>query len=523
MNTYSSPIFRLVFVLFFSGISTTCLSQFWDFTEPERLSSFVNSEAEESMPIFSKDSSILFFVRTFDASNTGSEFDQDIWFSRKDANGFFSKSERLSVMNSKLNNSVCGISADGNTIYLVDSYDTKSRKVKGISSSSFKNNKWSTPKPISIPNLNLSGNFISFFMSKTEDVLFVSYIGNASLGEEDLYVLVKENGSWSEPKHLGNVINSTRFEISPYIVDTHDTLFFSSNGHGGFGDADIFYSIRLDDSFTNWSTPVNMGEKINSPGFDAYLIHAGNAFYWSSNRSSEKSDLYFSKHIPPPPIELAADVKQAFDPKNGHEITLNVNGGAKQLRFEWSNGDTIQHPKNVKAGIYTVVVSDEWGQKATLQVEVKDPPVVVPMIASVADANKSDAKKLKSSNAKTPEFDESLNKDLNNHIIYFDNNSSYFNGDNRKVLTKIVPILQQQPELKIFVQSYCDKNGTDNYNFWLSEKRMNRVIEYLVANGIDRSRITGDYKGETEPMVNCKNCSELQLKLNRRTTIKFVK
>jgi outer membrane protein OmpA-like peptidoglycan-associated protein len=118
--------------------------------------------------------------------------------------------------------------------------------------------------------------------------------------------------------------------------------------------------------------------------------------------------------------------------------------------------------------------------------------------------------------------DEELNKDLNNNIIYYDENSSYFNAENRIVMTNIVPILKSKPELKIFIQSYCDKQGSNDYNLWLSEKRMNRVIDYLVANGIERSRISGNFKGEAEPLVNCKSCNDKQLRLNRRTTIKFV-
>ena len=116
-----------------------------------------------------------------------------------------------------------------------------------------------------------------------------------------------------------------------------------------------------------------------------------------------------------------------------------------------------------------------------------------------------------------------FNKELKNNIIYYDENSSYLNRENKSELDKIIPILNSKPELKIFIQSYCDKNGTNHYNYWLSERRMKRVIAYLEKNGVDKDRLSGDYKGESSPLIKCANCNEEQLRLNRRTTIKFKK
>ena len=74
---------------------------------------------------------------------------------------------------------------------------------------------------------------------------------------------------------MGNKINSNKYDISPFLSNGQDTLFFSSNGFGGEGDADIFFSVRQDDSWTNWSTPQNLGNKINTPKFDAYFVKNG--------------------------------------------------------------------------------------------------------------------------------------------------------------------------------------------------------------------------------------------------------
>jgi outer membrane protein OmpA-like peptidoglycan-associated protein len=491
-------------VLFFL-LSTvySAQAQFWDFSPAYKLSETVNSNAEESMPMFSKDSSILYFVRTFDASNSGGSIDQDIWYSTKNQKGFYGKSEKLITLNNKLNNAVCGMNADGNSLYLINCYEGKHPKESGIAIAQKKGGSWGKPKSLKIPALKIKGDFINFYVSQDENVIILSYAGMDSQGKEDLYLIKKQvDGSWSNPLNLGTSINSSGFEISPFLSQGLDTLYFSTNGRGGMGDADIFYSIRQDDSWTNWSEPENMGDKINSSKFDAYLIASENQFYWSSNREGDKSDIYFTTRLYPPAITLSVMPIISTVPKKGHAIDLTVNGGGKRLKYNWSNNDTVQDPQNLQPGVYKVRVSDEYGQEAFAEVNI-DAPVF---------ANEQEI---------TASKDDVFNKELKNNIIYYDENSSYLNRENKVVLDKIIPILNSKPELKIFIQSFCDKNGTNHYNYWLSERRMKRVIAYLEKNGVDKGRLSGDYKGESSPLINCKNCNEEQLRLNRRTVIKF--
>ncbi len=492
-------------VLFFL-VSTvySANAQFWDFSPASKLSETINSNAEESMPMFSKDSSTLYFVRTFDAKNAGGAIDQDIWYSSKNEKGFYGKSEKLTTLNNKLNNAVCGMNADGTSLYLINCYEGKHPKESGIAISQKKGGSWGKPKSLKIPALKIKGDFINFFVSQDENVIILSYAGMDSKGMEDLYLIKKQvDGSWSNPLNLGTSINSSGFEISPFLSLGLDTLYFSTNGRGGMGDADIFYTVRQDDSWTNWSEPENMGDKINSSKFDAYLIASGNQFYWSSNRESDKSDIYFTTRLYPPAITLSVLPIISTVPKKGHAIDLTVNGGGKHLKYSWSNNDTVQDPQDLQPGVYKVRVSDEYGQEAFAEVKI-DVPVF-------ANEDEMEASKVKE-----------LNKDLDkNNIIYFDDNSSYLNLENKKVLDYVIPILKSKPELKVFVLAYADKRGTNHYNYWLSERRMKRSIAYLVEHGIDKNRITGSYKGESEPLINCSNCDEEQLKLNRRTTIKF--
>ncbi len=358
-------------------------AQFWNFTDPVALPGTVNSPtAEENMPVFSKDSSILYFVRTFEESNTGGLYDQDIWQSTRQEDGSYADLKRVKNLNNKFNNSTVGISKDGSVMYLLNTYEGKRDMKKGIAFSDGKAGKWGAPEAIKIPNLDIQGDFYGFHVSEDGNTIIISYEGPGTLGKEDLYVSVKTEALWSEPLHMGSSINSSGFEISPFLNSSQDTLFFSTDGMGGEGDADIFYSVKQG-SWTNWSKPVNLGNRINSPKFDAYFNYTGQFAYWSSNRDHEGSDIYMIEILPPDPIELsclAADAS-AFDIEDG-SINAVVLGGVAPFTFEWSNGETTEDLSGLGKGDYSLIVTDAAGQVATTSCFVDQPekpidPIVV--------------------------------------------------------------------------------------------------------------------------------------------------
>ena len=257
-----NQIFITIFTVFTLG--NYGLSQFNAVKIPEKLGGTVNTEVEESMPIFDKESSTLFFVRSLDPESKGGKNDQDVWKSTKEQDFSYSKAEAVKELNNKYNNAIIGMNKVGDKVYLLNSYEGKKDLKKGISVSSYKGKKWGKPKEIKIPELDIEGSFYGFHINSAENAIIISYLGPDSKGNEDLYVsLLDEKGKWSKPIHLGDNINSNGFEISPYLSPNDDTLFFSSDGFGGEGDADIFYATRTSDSLTEWSEPINIGPRIN--------------------------------------------------------------------------------------------------------------------------------------------------------------------------------------------------------------------------------------------------------------------
>jgi outer membrane protein OmpA-like peptidoglycan-associated protein len=297
----------ILLVLFGAG---SARSQELTFSEPVKLGSNVNSEAEELSPLMSADGKTLYFSRAFYDGNTGGKFaGTDIWVSKKDEAGQWLPAVNMNNRwNNKLSNSVIGINQDHSVVYLLNAYSNKS----GISFSKFYSGEWGVPEFIPIPGINRD-DFVGFYANPKFDVILISMKGKDSFGEEDLYVSLKDSfGNWTEPKNLGATINTKGFEISPFLAEDKKRLFFSSNGHGGFGDADIFYCDRLFDSWETWSVPKNLGDKINSKSFDAYFSMYDSVGLLSSTRDDKSSSIFkvvISKKV----SSVDAKVKEIID------------------------------------------------------------------------------------------------------------------------------------------------------------------------------------------------------------------
>ncbi len=282
------------FLVILTILSCSASAQKLEFTQPVKLGIEVNSEAEELGPILSSDGKTLYFSRVLHPENTGGKLGGlDIWMSTKDDKGKWRKaSNEANGWNNQLNNAVIGVSKDNLVVYLNNAYNKQS----GISFSKNLRRVWTTPELIPVPGLKIS-DFVGFYMNKNFDVLLISMHAKNSYGEEDLYISFKDSlNKWSDPVNLGQTINSTGYEISPFLSDDGTRIYFSSNGHLGYGDADVFYSDRLYGSWTVWSKPVNLGRPINSEKYDAYFsIQDDSVVFFSSNREGELADVYQSK------------------------------------------------------------------------------------------------------------------------------------------------------------------------------------------------------------------------------------
>jgi hypothetical protein len=270
------------------------LSQTLEFYDIKKLP-VINSTAEEGMPLLSADGTKLFFTRALFKGNEGGEYGgEDIWFSENKAGKWTAPSNDFASLNNRKNNVVVGLGADGKAVYFTDG--SRSQRMNGVFKTVNAGSAWARPQLVPIPGID-NLDFIGFYVSPDEDVIFLSMKNSDSRGNEDLYYTMKDKaGLWIKPKNLGATINSAGFEISPFLSADKKRLYFASDGHKGEGDSDIFYSERLYDSWETWSVPVNLGPSVNSKKFDAYFsVYGDSVFYLSSNRDSEYADIFSGK------------------------------------------------------------------------------------------------------------------------------------------------------------------------------------------------------------------------------------
>lgn len=346
----------------------------WELKDVKRIEHALNSESEESFPILSPEGR-LYFVRTLSEENVGGKFaGQDIWYAEKNQSTWTQPTNDIKPLNNQFNNAVVGVADSGRTLYLNGTYSTKPEYQTGLSYTQLKNGKWSRPKPVRIAGFNPYSHFHTYFVNGDIGVMLLSFSKASDPDNEDLYVSFrKKEERWSKPEPLGAEINTSGAEFSPFIADDGKTIFFSSTGHVGLGDADVFRAIRLDDSWLNWSDPENMGEPINSSGFDAFYTQVAGEAYFASNRGGTFADIYRAEFVRSEstvdPMLMANEemakskgfaLKGFLDMKNPDRVGM--------IRVLDMNGNVVQRAKPNKDGSFVLQGVDKYS-KYKLEIE----------------------------------------------------------------------------------------------------------------------------------------------------------
>ena len=482
----------LLFLL--SGITLPGFSQSFYFSDPIVLNDTINSNAEESYPLYSAIDSTLYFVRSLYAQNTGgTRSGQDIWYSKQQSSGQWSKpANDLPNLNNRNNNAVVGISLTGNTLYLLNSYQSENQEDPGMSFSFGVDQNWRAPNNISIPGLaEKVGNYYGMYVAPSEDVAIVSLQKESSLGMEDLYVTEKDpqSGTWSELIHLGETVNTEGYEISPFLSKDKKTLFFASNGHPGYGNADIFVSYRQDTSWTEWSKPENLGDGINSAGFDAYLsITENNSVFFVSNRYGRSTDIYQARVI--------------SNEEREEQLASRIVGGGPGTSST-SQTTPPQNNQDLEIDEETRALLEET--QALLDEFKKVNPG--------QNAEGSSTTTAPSTSENKPE------KQFEDNTVYFNLNSSQLLPTSYNDLKESVSILDENPDIYVEVVGHADDSGGKDYNLKLSIERAQSVKKFLINQGVDETRIITYGKGATQPVSN--NTSPDGRRQNRRVIMGF--
>ncbi|MTI20034.1 hypothetical protein E1176_03275, partial [Fulvivirga sp. RKSG066] len=480
----------------------------------------LNSAYDEQNPILSPDGQTLYFTRSNDPNNVGGERDQgDIWFSQLGPTGWTTP-QRARKVNSYDYNGVIGF-AD-NKVILHNHYATGSLlKTQGISESTqIGSNEWSEPKNISIPYFKNLSRYFGGSLSNDGQAIVFSLESYDTRGAEDLYISVKEGGKWSEPKNLGDVLNTRFQELTPTFYND-SLLYFASNGHGGAGSTDIFVAQRKGDGWYDWSTPVNV-EKINTEGRElGYRQYDDFAIYTSTVNSDgygdiklyteADSDTLFNQAVTQDNITIS-EVKEEELSEN--EILLygavTSSDGESEVRPDVS---VKQKDKTILSGIKVNVNEDLY--TATL----KSPGTYVVTVAAPGFIAQQESVELVSATAKKLQMNFALQPiavgaRVNLKNVLFKQSKAEIIDTSYPELNLVVDLMKENPSLKIRLEGHTDNRGLAKHNLRLSKKRVQAVEDYLVSKGISSGRVKGKGFGGSKPIAD-NNDPELR-KLNRR-------
>jgi OmpA-OmpF porin, OOP family len=286
------------------------------------MSSAINSPFVELKPAMAPGGNRLYFSRLAHEDNiTQERTDEDIWFTDFDTlrNTWSDPALLPGELNNSGPNFVNSVSPGGDTLILGNEYLKNGKMHAGLSYSINEQGRWSAPVTIKIKNDYNISDHANHHVSLKQGVIISAIERAETVGERDLYVSFWNGETATEPINMGSVINSDLEESSPFLGCDGKTLFFASKGHNGYGGYDIFMSTRLDESWTNWSEPKNLGPMVNGSLDEEHFIITRCKKYalFSRQVSIHNVDL-FRISIEQPAPQLKNETRDLIPGKNSH-------------------------------------------------------------------------------------------------------------------------------------------------------------------------------------------------------------
>lgn len=453
----------------------------------------------------------------------------DIYVSEVDGNQLKTPENFNKKLNGKMHDGPACFSNNGTFMaFTRNHYHDKSKdKVVELQIwfSSYTDNKWSEPVPFSINNSSYSVGH-PFLTSDGKTMYFISNMPGG-FGGADIYKVIKgSNGEWEKPENLGNKINTEGDEVFPFFNESNESLYFSSNGHCGLGDLDIF-TCKIKGS--EIGTVKNVGFPLNTQYDDFAIIldSTSQKGYFSSNRigGSGDDDIYSVSILKALEIRkkirgIAKDVTgkpipntfvSLLDSENAVIDTLTTKDNGAYVFFVESDKAFIVSGK--KAGYKDgLSQANSKGKDSIIVMDVVLLKNEVDVVVEIIEVGKD------------------LGKIVKFNPIYFDYHEYEIRPDAEIELDKIVKIMNEYPNMVVSLNSHTDCRSSRNYNQKLSVKRANASTNYIKKRITKPERISGKGYGETRLINNCdcdskvlSKCSEEDHQLNRRTEFIIVK
>ncbi len=336
------------------------------------------------------------------------------------------------------------------------------------------------------------------------------------IGGKDIWVShLQENGKWTNAINLGDKINTEMDEESPFIADDNTTLFFTSNGHPGYGRTDIFYSKFSENS--EWGTPQNMGKPINSSADELsfFMTARGDTGYIASNREGGYGnfDIYqFSIPAKKDFEEIAYIKGKVMDAITKEPIESVVYIGEKgNYPTDEAGNFFVCHPSLSKLQVLVserkyydfenAFVLDNWNSEGFVELNIYLRPLSEPLGLETLDSKviskSAKPEEIKTNQVKINKSELPTEKLYATSDVYFYFDDFSLTQEARYNMDRLIEDLDKDQLALIIIEGFADQIGTDDYNMRLSEKRAIEVADYFKSKGYTNLRVKYKGYGET--------------------------
>ncbi len=472
---------------------------------PLELPKSVNKFQSQYFPVLTADRETLIYTGNQDS-------DENLYVASIKGNVWTEPISISEKINTKENEGTASISADGRTLVFTSCGGRKGFGSCDLFISYKQGDNWISPQNLG-SNIN-SGEWESQpSLSADGRTLYFVSDRKGSLGKRDIWVSKLDSTSiWTKAINLGNPVNTTEDDLSPFIHANGKTLFFASEGHIGMGGLDLYFT---ENKQNKWKNPENLGYPLNTFEDQVALFITADAkkAYYSLERDQE--DKYRRAKIVEieVPESLQAKFKATsflkgivYDAQTKQKlqadielISLKNNELVGKISSDAQTGTYTSVLTN--GGDYAVFVSKKGYFFKSLNFDFSDKIGLDKILDIPLEPIKREAKEI-----------------LNN--IFFDTAKWDLKSESTVELDKLVALLKANPDLPIEISGHTDDVGKDADNLLLSQKRAKSVVDYLAQKGVNILKTKAEGYGKTRPYLP--NSSDENRKLNRRIEVKFL-
>lgn len=492
--------------------------------EPVRTSGGTNTAYNDYFPMLDPTGTKLYFTSTRPDNDGGTrsilkskskttkkesvveddveESDEDIYFVEKIGSEWGTPLKLPEPINTDSNDGAATFSADGQLMVYGTCGLSDGMGSCDIYFSIMENGVWTSPKNMGNV-VNSEAWDAQYSLSYDGSKLFFSSNRCGGYGETDLYMTERNIfGEWGPPVNLGGIVNTPFHEYAPFISQDGKTLYFSSNAHPGFGGLDIFKTVYDNGK---WSVPVNLGKPLNTSKDDKYFTIGGSGEigYFSSDRDGKGLDIYqieIPEELRPlPTIVITGTVTNSkTNEKVGGFVMVEDMDTGELIAVNKSNSVTGKYLVVLPGGRNYSVSANKQGfffysQSFEVPKKIHYQEIVKDILLKP--------------------IEKGTKVVINN--IFFDTGKATLTPQSSLELEKAIELLRDNPTMVIEIGGHTDNVGDDNYNMKLSHDRAKAVRDYMVNGGIASERIQAKGYGELNPVAT--NETEDGRKANRRT------